>query len=89
MSHFLVLNSIIIIINIVIAVGSKLAKWMKGNGETKYCRYQLEQAEYEQDPRRIEVYDIGKFLRIIEEMAREWKIGKSVKQDEVSPSAFI
>ncbi|TFK35285.1 hypothetical protein BDQ12DRAFT_324001 [Crucibulum laeve] len=48
--------------------GSKLAKWMRMNGETEHAQEELAWADMEEDPREVDVYDIAKLIKEAERM---------------------
>ncbi|KAL5519929.1 hypothetical protein ACEPAG_1589 [Sanghuangporus baumii] len=64
-----------------ISTGSKLAAWMRDIGELDWAQNQLKQADMEEEPHQLLVYDIGEYIEVIEEQVWKGKFGKSMDID--------
>ncbi|KAL5523184.1 hypothetical protein ACEPAF_1451 [Sanghuangporus sanghuang] len=64
-----------------ISTGSKLAAWCKQKGELDCAREELERAEMEEDPHQIHVFDIGRYLEVLEDQVSKGRVGKPMDID--------
>ncbi|OCB91933.1 hypothetical protein A7U60_g773 [Sanghuangporus baumii] len=62
-----------------ISTGSKLAAWMKDIGELGAAPGQLKQAEMEDEPYELQVFDIGQYIEVLEEQVWKGRVGKTMQ----------
>lgn len=54
---------------------------MREIGELNWAHNQIKQADMEEEPHRIPVYDIGEFIEVVEELVWKRKLGKPMEID--------
>ncbi|KAL5483372.1 hypothetical protein ACEPAI_8603 [Sanghuangporus weigelae] len=62
-----------------ISTGSKLVAWMKDIGELEAAPGQLKQAEMEDEPYELQVFDIGQYIEVLEEQVWKGRVGKTMQ----------